>query len=97
MAGPETRTAPRSRVPEPHRPLAGLYGFDRDVIAFDMLAPDGPLAQLKGFTRIDVVRAVAPRLYGHHPGELNAVVAAVLKHSDAIPLIGQLAARDRRG
>jgi conjugative relaxase-like TrwC/TraI family protein len=78
-----------------HRPLEALYGFDRDAMAFELLSPEGPLAQVKSFTRSDVVRAVAPRLYGHRPGELDAVVAAVLKHADAIPLVGQPGARSR--
>lgn len=78
-----------------YRPLSGLHGFDRDAMAFELVRPEGPLAQVKSFTRSDVIRAVAPRLYGHHPGELDAVVAAVLRHADAIPLVGQPGARGR--
>lgn len=78
-----------------HRPLEALHSFDRDAMAFELLRPEGPLAQVKSFTRSDVVRAVAPRLYGHRHGELDAVVAAVLRHANAIPLVGQPGARGR--
>jgi conjugative relaxase-like TrwC/TraI family protein len=78
-----------------HRPLEALHSFDRDAMAFELLRPEGPLAQVKSFNRSDVVRAVAPRLYGHRPGELDAVVAAVLRHANAIPLVGQPGARGR--
>ena len=59
------------------------------------LGPAGRLAEIKVFTRADVAVAVAPFLFGRHPGELLRVVEAVCAHHDAIPLIGVAAARER--
>jgi conjugative relaxase-like TrwC/TraI family protein len=61
----------------------------------DALAPGGPLAERKVFTRADVVVAVTPGLYGQDPDLLGPVVSRVLRHSDAIPLVGVAAARDQ--
>jgi len=59
------------------------------------LGPSGRLAEIKVFTRPDVAVAVAPFLFGRHPGELVRVVEAVCAHPDAIALIGVAAARER--
>jgi conjugative relaxase-like TrwC/TraI family protein len=59
------------------------------------LGPAGRLAEIKVFTRADVAVAVAPYLFGRHPGQLLRVVEAVCAHPDAIPLIGVAAARER--
>jgi ATP-dependent exoDNAse (exonuclease V) alpha subunit len=39
------------------------------------------------FTRRDVLVAVAPRLFGHHPWELAEVADAVLASAEAVPLV----------
>ena len=55
----------------------------------------GPLAEHKVFTRADVVRLAAPALYGAAAEELDAVVAGVLAHPEAIALVGTVGARSR--
>jgi len=59
------------------------------------LGPAGRLAERKVFTRSDVVVAVAPLLFGAHPGELERAVEAVCAHPDAVSLIGVAGARER--
>ena len=59
------------------------------------LGPAGRLAEIKVFTAADVAVAVAPHLFGRHPGELLRVVEAVCAHPDAIALVGVAAARER--
>ncbi|MHB1536363.1 MAG: MobF family relaxase, partial [Acidimicrobiales bacterium] len=59
------------------------------------LGPAGRLAERKVFTRSDVVVAVAPLIFGAHPGELGRAVDAVCAHPDAVALIGVAAARER--
>jgi len=59
------------------------------------LGPAGRLAERKVFTRSDVVVAVAPLIFGAHPGELGRAVDAVCAHPDAVSLIGVAAARER--
>lgn len=43
----------------------------------------------------DVVRHVAPRLYGHDPAALDEAARAVIEHHDTVPLVGASAARGR--
>jgi hypothetical protein len=66
-----------------------------DAIVTEALAADGPLAQRKVFTRADVIVAVAPALFGQDPDVLSPVVSRVLRHPEAIPLVGVAAARDQ--
>ena len=47
------------------------------------------------FTRADVIVAVAPALFGQDPDMLGPVVSRVLRHPEAIPLVGVAAARDQ--
>ena len=47
------------------------------------------------FTRSDVVVAVAPLIFGAHPGELGRAVDAVCAQPDAVALVGVAAARER--
>jgi conjugative relaxase-like TrwC/TraI family protein len=54
-----------------------------------VVAPDGPLAQRKVFARRDVIVAVAPRLYGRHPGQLEVVLDAVYAHRELVPLLAR--------
>ena len=65
------------------------------ALAAHTLGPDSRLAEIKVFTRSDVIVAVAPHLFGRHPTELARAVDAVCAHPDAIPLIGVAAARER--
>jgi hypothetical protein len=59
------------------------------------LGPAGRLAERKVFTRSDVMVAVAPLIFGAHPGELGRAVDAVCAHPDAVALVGVAAARER--
>jgi conjugative relaxase-like TrwC/TraI family protein len=64
-------------------------------IATEALGPSGPLAERKVFTRADVIVAVTPTLYGQDPALLGPVVSRVLRHPEAISLVGVAAARDQ--
>ncbi len=66
-----------------------------EALVADALGPDGPLAARKVFTRADVIVAVAPALFGQDPDMLSQVVSRVLRHPEAIPLVGVAAARDQ--
>jgi conjugative relaxase-like TrwC/TraI family protein len=83
--------AARARPPVPAR----LSARELAALAAHTLGPDGRLAEIKVFTRSDVIVAVAPHLFGRHPGELARAVDAVCSHPDAIPLVGVAAARER--
>jgi hypothetical protein len=63
--------------------------------ASHLLSADGELGNRKCFTRQDVVRVIGPSLYGLDPDQLDRAVDAVLQHREAIPLVGQPAARGR--
>ena len=77
------------------QPLRNLSAQQRAAMVDALIGPDGPLAERKAFTRADVIRLAAPRLYGYAAGELDRVVDAVTRHAEAIPLVGQPAARSR--
>lgn len=77
------------------QPLRNLSAQQRAAMVDALIGPDGPLAERKAFTRTDVIRLAAPRLYGYAAGELDRVVDAVTRHAEAIPLVGQPAARSR--
>ncbi|HEV2758638.1 MAG TPA: relaxase domain-containing protein [Acidimicrobiales bacterium] len=72
---------PRSR-----RPPQALRDHEQRQLVAEVLAPDGPLAERKVFSRRDVIVAVAPRLFGHHPREMAEVADAVLANAEAVPL-----------
>jgi conjugative relaxase-like TrwC/TraI family protein len=62
-------------------------GIDR--LAAELFDPEGEfLARWKVFGRARLVAEIAPRLYGHHPGELDRVVDRVLASELVVPLIG---------
>ncbi|MGI8756298.1 MAG: MobF family relaxase [Acidimicrobiales bacterium] len=77
------------------QPLQLLTGVGRAAVVEQILAPDGPLAQRKVFTRPDIIRAAAPLLYGCVHEELDQVVSAVISHHEAVRLVGQPGARGR--
>ena len=74
---------------------ARLSARELSALVADTLGPAGRLAEIKVFTRSDVIVAVAPHLFGRHPTELARAVEAVCAHPDAIPLVGVAAARER--
>jgi conjugative relaxase-like TrwC/TraI family protein len=78
-----------------HRPLRTLTGREREQLVYEAVGPNGPLAKRKAFTRADVVRVVAPALYGCTAGELDRVVAGIVQHRECVPLVGQPGARGR--
>jgi conjugative relaxase-like TrwC/TraI family protein len=60
-----------------------------DRMAAELLDPEGEfLARWKVFDGPRLVAEIAPRLYGHHPGELDRVVDRVLASELVVPLIG---------
>ena len=68
---------------------------DLQQLASAVLSLDGELGNRKAFTRLDIVRVLAPSRYGLPPQELDRAVQAVIDHHQAIPLVGQPAARGR--
>ncbi len=65
-----------------------------DLLVEQALASGGRLADMKVFTRADVVVALAPRVFGFDQSELLRAVAQVRAHRDAIPLVGVAHARE---
>lgn len=78
-----------------HQPLRTLTDRDRAQIAHEAIGPNGPLAKRKAFTRADVIRVIAPALYGCAAEELDRVVAGIVQHRECVPLVGQPGARGR--
>ncbi|MDQ3106309.1 MAG: AAA family ATPase, partial [Actinomycetota bacterium] len=68
----------------PARPLRTLGELDCQRLVWELVGPDGPLAERKAFTRADVIRAAAPRLYGYDPTALDVVVRDVVGHSEML-------------
>ncbi|MDQ3680129.1 MAG: AAA family ATPase, partial [Actinomycetota bacterium] len=68
---------------------------EMSALVAEVLAPDGPLATRKVFSRKDVVVAVAPALYGAQPTELDRVVDTVLADAETIPLLHVAGAKER--
>jgi conjugative relaxase-like TrwC/TraI family protein len=67
-----------------------------DRLAADLLDPEGEfLARWKVFGRARLVAEFAPRLYGHHPRELDHVVDRVVASDRVVPLIGITGAREQ--
>ena len=65
-----------------------------DQLATELLDPEGEfMARWKVFDRARLVAEIAPRLYGHHPSELDRVVDRVLASELVVPLIGIAGAR----
>lgn len=91
----QLRTRVETVARHQRQPLRSLDTAERSRIADGLLAPDGPLAERKAFTRADLIRHAAPLLYGCHTHELDQVVDEVLHHVDAIALVGQPGARGR--
>ncbi len=83
-------------VQDRHRqPVRTFTEKERLQLVRDLIGSAGALAKRKAFTRADVVRLAAPALYGCAADELDQVVADVLQHPEAIPLVGQPGARGR--
>ena len=95
LGWPSRKLAERLRLVNErhHRPLRRLNVAERAEMVRGLLA--GPLAERKVFARTDVVRLAAPSLYGAAPEELDAVVAGVLAHPEAVALVGTPGARSR--
>ena len=73
-----------------------LTDGDIDRLAADLLDPEGEfLARWKVFDRARLVAEIAPRLYGHHPAELDRVIDRVLACDLVVPLIGIVGAHDQ--
>ena len=76
-------------------PLRTLTDRERAEVVWQAIGPDGPLAKRKAFTRADIIRTVAPQLYGCEASELDRVVDGIVVHRECIPLVGQPGARGR--
>ena len=77
------------------RPPQAVRLAERQRMVAEVLAPDGPLADRKVFTRRDVVVAVAPHLFGQDPAELAEVADRVLANPEAVPLVAVPSASER--
>ncbi|MGH9135485.1 MAG: MobF family relaxase [Acidimicrobiales bacterium] len=78
-----------------HEPLRSLSDRERAQLVAEAIGPNGPLAKRKAFTRADVIRVVAPALYGCATDELDRIVAGIVQHRECVPLVGQPGARGR--
>jgi conjugative relaxase-like TrwC/TraI family protein len=78
-----------------HQPLRTLTDQQSAQLVVDAIGPNGPLAKRKAFTRADVIRVIAPALYGCAAGQLDRVVAGIVQHRECVPLVGQPGARGR--
>jgi conjugative relaxase-like TrwC/TraI family protein len=78
-----------------HQPLRTLTDQQRAQLTAELLGSGGPLAKRKAFTRADVIRIAAPALYGCAAEELDLLIAGVVQHREAVPLVGQPGARGR--
>ena len=67
----------------------------RSQLVQEAIGQGGPLAKRKAFTRADIIRVVAPRLYGYAADELGRVVTEIVRHRECVPLVGQPGARGR--
>jgi hypothetical protein len=73
-----------------------LTDAEIDRLAAELLHPEGEfLARWKVFDRPRLIAEVAPRLYGHHPAELDRVIDRVLACDLVVPLIGIAGACDQ--
>ena len=72
-----------------------LDRFTERRLIDDALAPDGPLAERKVFARRDAIVALAPRMYGLHPYELEVMAERVLADPEAVPLVAVASASER--
>jgi hypothetical protein len=90
LAAEVDRAARVRRVPGP-----ALTAFELRAVAEAALAPDGPLATRKVFTKRDVIVAVAPELYGRKLSELSRAVNRTLADPEAVPLLAVAGAHQR--
>jgi conjugative relaxase-like TrwC/TraI family protein len=73
-----------------------LTNDEIDRLAAELLDPEGEfMARWKVFGRARLVAEIAPRLYGHHPSELDRVVERVLASGLVVPLIGIAGVREQ--
>jgi conjugative relaxase-like TrwC/TraI family protein len=73
-----------------------LTGPEIGELAGQVLEVDGQLlGNHKVFSRTNLIAELAPRLYGHHPGELDHVVDRILATVDVVPLLGVAGAREQ--
>jgi conjugative relaxase-like TrwC/TraI family protein len=84
----EAARPPRGRRPPP------LHAFEQRRLIAEVLAPEGPLAERKVFTRRDVVVALAPHLFGHDPAELEVLAERVLADAEAVALVAVASASE---
>ena len=85
----------RDRTGTGHLPVP-LTPLEIDALAAAVLDIDGALlAGHKVFTATNLVAELAPRLYGHHPGELTRVLDRVLAAPGLVPLIGVSGSREQ--
>ena len=92
---PELARSVEEARPRSSRPPQALREPERQRLVEEALAPDGPLAERKVFSRRDVIVAVAPRLFGHDPKELAEVARRVLANAEAVPLVAVPSASER--
>ncbi len=78
-----------------HQPLRTLSDSERKQIVYETIGANGPLAKRKAFTRADIIRVVAPALYGYAATELDDIVTGIVQHRECVPLVGQPGARGR--
>ena len=91
----EAMTTAVEREAAAYRPPVELSAVEVRALATGALAPDGPLATRKVFSRRDVIVALAPSLYGRDPSELWPAVERTLADPEAVPLLRVAGAAER--
>lgn len=92
---PRSIVASLDQAARRHTAMEPLSDRELQALVDWVLSIDGPLSGDKCFGRPDLIRHLAPKLYGRHPEQLDRAVTAVLAHPESIPLIGQPGARNR--
>lgn len=73
-----------------------LTDAEINALTDELMDPDGEfLTRWKVFTRTRLVAEIAPRLYGHHPDQLDHVVDRVIASVEVVPLIGITGVREQ--
>ena len=78
-----------------HSPTKVLWDQELARLTSDVLGPEGTLSARKVFSKRDVIVAVAPKIFGLAPRELEKAVERVLRDPEAIPLVGVPRASER--
>lgn len=76
--------------------LPALTDAEIDALTAELMDPESTFhTRRKVFTRLHLIQEIAPRLYGHHPDELQRVLDRMIGSELVVPLIGGPYSRER--